>query len=189
MIGSIKFAHTRQARAGGMRSKYATFDLEDMSGAVRCILWPEPFSECGHLLEPDRILAAKGTVDRRPGSEEVNLIVHELIPIADLAARLSRGVVVQVNENRHGERALEQLREILRGYPGDKALKLELVLLDGWRVELSCDSHRILLDPELRRRIDELLGPGHFRLIMEPRPTTAPRARSNGRLEFASRAV
>ena len=58
------------------------FDLEDLQGAVRCILWPEQYAQFGHLVEADATLVVRGAVDRRPGSEESNLIVNELIPFA-----------------------------------------------------------------------------------------------------------
>ena len=39
MLSSIKLAHVRKARAGSNATKYANFDLEDLSGAVRCMSW------------------------------------------------------------------------------------------------------------------------------------------------------
>ena len=42
MLSAIKFAHTKNPRPGSP-SKYAMFDLEDMEGMMRCILWPEQF--------------------------------------------------------------------------------------------------------------------------------------------------
>ncbi len=39
-----------------------------------------------------------------------------------------------VQEDKHGERALQQLREIVRGYPGRKRLRLRLDLASGAQV-------------------------------------------------------
>ena len=186
MVAAVKFAHTKNPRAGSTHTKYAMFDLEDMSATVRCILWPEAFVTFGELVVADRILAVQGAVDRRPGSEEVNLIANKLIPVNDLSTRYSRGVVVRVLEDVHGTRGLEQLREIVRGYPGDKRLTLLLYLADGWRVRLDCDDQGVELGPELRRRVDDLLGPGNFRLVSEPHSARpAPQGRGNGRPQFA----
>ncbi len=165
MIASIKFSHTKTPRAGSMHTKYAMFDLEDMSGIVRCILWPEPFAAFGHWVQGERIVAAAGTVDRRPGSEDVNLIVHELIPVDALDGRYSSAIMMRIREDTHGVRSLEQLREILQGYPGDKEVRLLLCLADGHRVQLRCPEQRVALVPELRQRVDNLLGPGNFRLL------------------------
>ena len=56
------------------------FDLEDMSGILRTICWPEQFERFGEQLRPEAVLVVRGTLDKRPGSEEANLIVNELIP-------------------------------------------------------------------------------------------------------------
>ena len=136
-----------------------------MSGIVRCILWPEPFAAFGHLVQADRILVAAGTVDRRPGTDEVNLIVQELIPTDELDRRYSHAIMMRVREDIHGLQGLERLREILQGYPGDKEVRLLLCLADGHRVQLRCPDQRVALVPELRQRVDNLLGPGNFRLL------------------------
>jgi DNA polymerase-3 subunit alpha len=142
-------------------------------------MWPEQFAEFGHLVKADAILALRASVDRRPGGDEINLIVQELIPLEELSARFTSGVVIRVREDMHGIDALNKLREIVRGYPGTKPLRLRLELADGGCVSIDCPKSGVTIDPELRRRVDELLGSGNFRLLSAPR-TTAPHA-TNGR--------
>ena len=45
MLAAIKFSHTKNPRPGSTHTKYAMWDLEDLEGIVRCILWPEQFAE------------------------------------------------------------------------------------------------------------------------------------------------
>jgi DNA polymerase-3 subunit alpha len=163
------------------------WDLEDWDGIVRCILWPEPFAEFGHFVQPDAILAMRALVDRRPGSEEINLIVQELIPLAELSTRFTSGVLIRVREDAHGEAVLPTLREILRGYPGPKPVKLHLVLADGGNVLLDCSKSGVTLDPELRRRVDDLLGPGNFKLTGNGAKQSSPPAPTNGRRRAMAR--
>jgi DNA polymerase-3 subunit alpha len=170
MLAAIKFSHTKNPRPGSSHTKYAMWDLEDMDGITRCIMWPEQFAEHGSMVQADAILAVRGKIDRRPGAEEVNVIVDELIPLADLAERYSSGVVIRVRESEHGQRGLEQLREILRGYPGSKKLKLRLDLASGAQVWLDSNWQGLDLNPELRRRVEDLLGPGSV-AIQAARPT------------------
>ncbi len=171
MLSAIKFSQTKAARAGATNTKYAMFDLEDMHGGVRCILWPEQFAQFGQLVESDATLVVRGTVDRRPGSDESNVIVNELIPLADLAGRFTRGIVVRVSEQQHAERGLEELHEILRGYPGSCELQLVVCLADGSRVHMKSDRMRVELNAQMRERVDALLGPGNVRLIAAPPPS------------------
>jgi DNA polymerase III subunit alpha len=180
MLAAIKFSHTKNPRPGSTNTKYAMWDLEDLDGIMRCIMWPEQFAEFGQHVVADAIVAIKGAVDRRPGAEEVNLIVNELIPLADLPARFTSGISVRVREEDHGIEALEKLREIVRGYPGPKPLKIHLSLTDGGGITLDCPKYNVAIDAELRRRIEDLLGPANFKFIPGGQ-RTAPPPPQNGR--------
>ncbi|MFM7070182.1 MAG: DNA polymerase III subunit alpha [Planctomycetota bacterium] len=173
MLSSIKITNTKNSRPGAP-TRYAMFDLEDTAGAIRCILWPDDFVNFGQLVQPDAILVARGVLDRR-GGDEANLIVNELIPISELSARYTTGMVVRVDETRHGPEMLSKIREVVRGYPGQRDLELLLQLRDGCRVRLKANSVRLDITQELQRRLDELLGPGNVRRITSP-----PKPSSNG---------
>jgi DNA polymerase-3 subunit alpha len=167
MISAIKVSHVRKLKPGSTATKFANFDLEDMHGTIRCIVWPEEFLKFGELVKPDAIVLVRGAVDRR-GGDEANLVVNELIPIEQLDARYTSGVVIRIDQHTHGEGILPKVREVVRCYPGNRTLELVLSLDDGSRVHLK--SHRLQLEinPELRQRIDDLLGPGHYQLIVSP---------------------
>ncbi|MEM8947254.1 MAG: DNA polymerase III subunit alpha [Planctomycetota bacterium] len=181
MLAAIKFSHTKNPRPGQVHTKYAMWDLEDLDGIMRCILWPEQFAEYGHLVEPEAILCVIGKVDRRPGAEEVNLIVDKLLPLADMPKQFSRGMIIRVDEAKHGEQGLKQLREIVRGYPGSKRLRLRLDLRDGGQAWIDSSGKGIELNQELNNRIDQLLGPGNRMLEKAaPKPPDRPSG-GNGR--------
>jgi DNA polymerase-3 subunit alpha len=80
-----------------------------------------------------------------------------------------------------------QLHEILRGYPGNCELELTLSLADGSSVPCKCGGMRIAVSAEMRARVDQLLGPGNFRLLTAS-PTAA--GRGNGRASaYSSRSA
>jgi DNA polymerase-3 subunit alpha len=181
MLSAVTFKHSKNARPGAP-TKYAMWDLEDMSGIMRCILWADDYARFTDLVEADRVLAARGVIDKRPGSEEANLIVNELIPLTALQSRYTKGAIVRIDERVHGEAALERLREIVRGYPGKCEFQVVLALADGSRVICECDGVRIAPDAEMRARIEELLGPGNFRwLAASPHLKSAANGQGNGR--------
>jgi DNA polymerase-3 subunit alpha len=141
------------------------FDLEDTAGMIRCIVWPDTFAQFGELVQADAISVVRGAVDKRPGSEEANLIINEIIPLEALASRYTRGIRIRVFEETHGPKKLEMLHEILRGYPGEGQLELVLCLADGKRVACTCDNFRVAINPQMQNRVEELLGPDNLRLI------------------------
>jgi len=178
MLASIKFSHTKNPKPG-KPSRYAMFDLEDKAGIMRTIIWPEQFERFGEYIQPDAILVVRGSIDKRPGSEDANLIVNEVIPLDDLEKRYTRGVRVRVSEEKHGLKRLDQLHEILRGYPGSCDVQLSLWLADGKRVHCKCDDFRVEINAEMLTRVDQLLGTGNFRLVTAM-PSAAPSG-GNGR--------
>ena len=166
MISSITLAHTKNGRPGSP-TKYANFDMEDIEGTVRCIMWPDSFQRFEPLLEPDSILLVRGSVDRRGGGDEVNLIVDELISLDQLDDRCTKGMVIRVDELKHGDRILPQIYEILRAYPGNQEVRLLLDLADGHRVAMKADRLQIQVNTELKQRMDDLLGHHNYQMITQ----------------------
>jgi DNA polymerase III subunit alpha len=164
MISALKLSHTKNPKPGAP-SRYAMFDLEDAAGIMRSIVWPEQYAQYEPQVQADAIVALRGVIDKRPGSEEANLIVNEVIPLAELPSRCTRGVMIRVQEDDGGPKKLEQVREILRGYPGRCELQLILCLSDGNRVSCRCDGIKVAVNSEMRSRLDQLLGPGNVRLL------------------------
>jgi DNA polymerase-3 subunit alpha len=179
MISAIKTAHVRKPKPGAVATKYANFDLEDMHGAVRCIAWPEEFLKFGELVKPDAIVLVRGSVDRR-GGDEANLIVNELIPMDQLDSRYTSGVIIRVDQRQHGPDILPKVREVVRGYPGDRNLELILDLDDGARLHLRSHGTHLEVTEELRRRVEDLLGPGSYQLIVSPPKPAASNGNGNG---------
>ena len=179
MLSAIKYSHTKNPKPGSP-SRYAMFDLEDAAGMMRTIVWPDQFVNYEELIKPDAIVVIRGVIDKRPGSEEANLIANEITPLENLAARYTRGVRIRVSEEVHGPHTLEQLHEILRGYPGNCELELTLCLSDGSRAACKCDNTRLSVTAEMQARVDQLLGPGNFRLLTSS-PVAANGGRGNGR--------
>ncbi|GAB6164706.1 DNA polymerase III subunit alpha [Thermostilla marina] len=177
MISAINVKHVRKPREDGL-TKFGMFDLEDTTGIVRCIMWPPVYAQFGHLLQDDAVLVALGTVEKRGTGDEAVLIVKELIPLQDLPARFTRGIAVRIREGVHSTETVDRLYEILRGYEGTCELQLAILLADGHVITMTCDEFKVSISPEMRRRVEELLGPGSVRMLAM---SVGGNGRSNGR--------
>ena len=178
LMSSVKFAHTKNPKPGNP-SKYVNFDLEDLQGSVRCIMWPRQFVEFGHLVQPDEIVMIRGRVDRR-GGEDCNIIVNEMIPLEEIDEHYTTGMIVRLDEQEHGMEMIAQLREVTRAYPGTATLQCMVQLRDGTKITMKSQKQRIEINQELRSRLDELLGAGNIKLI-----TQAPKVQNNDRRAYA----
>jgi DNA polymerase-3 subunit alpha len=164
VISSIKLAHTKNPKPG-QSSKYANFDLEDMEGIVRAIAWPNTYERVGELVVPDAIVLVRGKVDKR-GEEEINLIVDEIIPIQEADEKFTTGIHILFNQSLHSEEMIPKIREILRGYPGGRDVIIAVRLDNGETVHLKSSKIQVAISPELRERLDDLLGTNSHRLVM-----------------------
>jgi DNA polymerase-3 subunit alpha len=180
MLGTVKHAQTKNPRPGATHTHYAMFDLEDLSGSVRTIIWPEQFAQYGHLIQKEAILVFRAAVDRRPGSDEINLIVNEVVALEDLAGQQTRCAIVRLSEPRHTIGQVEELHKALAAFPGKCELQLQIQLADGSKVLLRCDAVRVEPSDALVARVDELLGPGQLRLLTAPRQPARQNGQRNG---------
>ena len=178
MISSVKFSHVKRARDANSPTKYVMFDLEDVDGGIRCILWPTEFAEQGQLVQPDAIVLAQGRIDKR--MDEANLIVDKIIPIDQVDQDLTTGIKILVDQLQHGEDGLKKAYEIVRGYPGNRKLEIELMLENGILVKLQ-SGKKIEINDQLCSRLRELLGNSSLEMMVDQKALSAKaQPRPNG---------
>ena len=156
MIASVKQSHVKNPRDPNSPTKYAMFDLEDVEGAIRSILWPTDYVNFGQYVLPDAVVVAQGRLDYR-GGDEANLIIDKLVPIDALSSNMSYGIKIMIDQNVHPDDALKTAYEIIRAYPGPKQLEIDLILKDGMRVQLK-SNRGIEINDQIQTRLGDLLG-------------------------------
>jgi DNA polymerase-3 subunit alpha len=163
LVAALKLSNVKQPRPGSTHTRYGMFDLEDMDGLVRTICWPEDYARLGEFIQPDAVVVVSGSIDRRAGSEETNLIVNELVPVAEIWAKPVRSVTVKVTEPEHDTATLDRLAEIVRRHPGQTPLRLVLDLADGRRVLMEADRDKVAWSQQFLAELTDLLGTGAVR--------------------------
>ncbi|NBT12953.1 MAG: DNA polymerase III subunit alpha [Planctomycetia bacterium] len=163
LVAALKLSNVKQPRQGSTHTRYGMFDLEDMEGLVRTICWPEDFARLGEAIIADAVVVVSGSIDRRAGSDETNLIVNDLVPIGDVWSKPVRSVTVKLVEPRHGADTLDRLAAVLRRHPGQTPVRLVIELADGRRVLLEADRDKVGWSPGLFAELGELLGVGCVR--------------------------
>jgi DNA polymerase-3 subunit alpha len=170
MIASLRLAHTKNQKSPSDPTKYAMFDLEDVDGAIRTIAWPSTFANVGEFVKPDAVVVVQGKLDYR--GDEPNLIVDKLIPIDELGSTMTTGLKISIDQAKHGHEGLKTAYEIIRGYPGPRQLKVELVLENKMRVQL--DSQKtIAVSEEVCGRLRELLGTSGVEMLVDQKSLSA----------------
>jgi DNA polymerase-3 subunit alpha len=106
------------------------------------------------------------------GGDDANLIVDKVIPIEQLDQNLTHGVKIMIDQTVHGEDGLKNAYEIIRGYPGSRELKIEIILEDGMRVEMA-SNRTIDITEELDRRLSDLLGKTCVEMLIDRKSLSA----------------
>jgi len=163
LVGALKLSNVKQPRPGSTHTRYGMFDLEDMDGLVRTICWPEDYARLGDFLQPDAVVVVAGSIDRRAGSEETNLIVNDVVPIADLWGKPARSVTLKLIETQHDTATLDRLAAVVRRHPGVVPLRLVLELADGRRVLMEADRDKVAWTQAFHREVVDLLGADSLR--------------------------
>ena len=173
-------SHVKKARREGEPTKYVNFDLEDTHGSVRCIMWPTEYERFGESIQPDAILIVRALVDRRGGGDEVNLIVQEVIQMADIERKCARHVRVRLDEGDEVRSQLKQLHSIATRFPGDCELQIDLQLQAGPRVCLKSQSLRVDSGPGFRDCVADLLSPASVDVAVAPLKGEAAKPQRRG---------
>ncbi|MEW4488065.1 DNA polymerase III subunit alpha [Thalassoglobus sp. JC818] len=115
MISSIKKAQTKNPSRNG-HSKYVNFDLEDSTGVVRCILWPDDFAAIGEKVVQEQIVVVKGRIDLR--GREPNVIVNKLYTLDEAEKEFTQQIAVRFQRGLHTVDDMQRVKDLLGRFPG-----------------------------------------------------------------------
>jgi DNA polymerase-3 subunit alpha len=138
----------------------AVVKLEDLTGSIEAVLFPQAFEQFGGLLDEDAVLIVTGKADVR--NDELQLLVDEVRQVEDMAqdspaAPSGDTVLMRVTETGIGNvDRLYQLAQLLREFPGDD--ELVLVVEIGQRERAFRLGLRVDWSAHLEAAVTELLG-------------------------------
>jgi DNA polymerase III subunit alpha len=119
----------------------AVFVLEDLDSSIEVTLFPRTLTEQGHKLEDDIIVTVKGRLDRRDESR-FGLIGQTITVLSGLADGPAPPLRLRLPSTSLDEIKIHRLKRILRDYPGDSVVHLDigqgkvLRLSDDFRVDI-----------------------------------------------------
>lgn len=154
VVTALKLKNTKKG------DRYATFSLEDHSGTIEAIVWPDTYRQIeAQLLSPDPIVAL-GKIDKN--EERCVLIVEKLDSLIDIRNRSVTQAVIALGEHDDLEGSLPALFQVLRKYPGNCPVRAR-VKLDGAEVSVvlrDAANGPILIAPSepLCEEVEQLFG-------------------------------
>jgi DNA polymerase-3 subunit alpha len=135
--------------------------LEDMSGSIELLVFPEAYARAGKHLADGAIVWVKGQVSTRDEGER-KLLAEDVRPFEEARLR-SLGFYVALPNAAVPEGVRAELDRLFTARTGPLPVYVEMTEPDGTTVVLRSGRYRVAFDEGLRDACDALLGPGRAR--------------------------
>ena len=164
VVSALKLRNTKKG------DRYGTFNLEDKTGFLEIIAWPDVYKKCGELLAADDPILVKGRLEA--GEERIQIIANEITPLAQAAAkgrvngngfgddrREAEKLHLHARESEFSADELVQLRDMLLEFPGTCTVFLHLYAASRSETVIELPSQvRVAATPELEASVERHFG-------------------------------
>ncbi|MSR44893.1 MAG: DNA polymerase III subunit alpha [Phycisphaerales bacterium] len=170
LITRVRQIITQRGAHANQRMAIAT--LADRFGSFDAVLFAETFAECGEFMQDGKVVALVGSVDR--SRTEPGVIVDRVFAIEDATANLASRIEVRLTDPALGEPPTEPLAGTIRMLAGalrqaaGSVLSLKgrpvevavLIEVDEGCATLIPRGVRVVAEPGILRKLNEIVGPG-----------------------------
>jgi DNA polymerase-3 subunit alpha len=151
IVTGIKLLNTRK----GDRMAFVT--LEDLSGFVEMVVFPETYTQAAELLNSEEALLVKGAVD--VGEDACKILVNEVLALKDVQSRMTKLVHFRLTTPGLDDRQLRSLKEIMTRYRGECEALIHLVVPNRSETVISLqDGLRLQASDEMMDDVEKLFG-------------------------------
>jgi DNA polymerase-3 subunit alpha len=102
----------------------AVFMLEDQTGSVEVVVYPEPYKQFASLIENDRMVVVSGRVE--VDEERAKIRAAEVKDLKSVTERFVKEVCVTMQAPPHGHDTFRALADVFLKHRGDKRVQFEL---------------------------------------------------------------
>ncbi len=160
MLTDIRILNTKKARNGNTR--YLRCKLEDMTGSVVCVMWPDDFSRYKDEVAEDRVCFVRGNVERT--RDEPGLILTRIMTVEQAQRELTKGLVLSFSMEAHGPEHIDAVARVLQRATGSCPVYLTVMDHAGKRAMLKTnESYRVNPATVTTSELETILGPGRVK--------------------------
>lgn len=142
--------------------------LEDLTGQVEVIVFPELFKQSEELLEGEEPLIMDGevTVDEKGENKVHKIIANKIGPLAGARLENAEEVCLALSALRMGPGSLSNLKGLVRRFSGEIPLTLKVVVPGQGHVVLATE-HGVNLCTEFIDQVRQTLGERSLTLVLK----------------------
>jgi DNA polymerase-3 subunit alpha len=163
VVSTLKLRNTKKGE------RYGNFNLEDKTGFIEVIAWPDTYKKCAELLGADDPIFVKGRLEA--GEDRIQVIANEIFPLAEAIKNHKNGLIngkmnvngekvhLYMRESEMSANELVRLRDTLLDHPGRSVVFIHMLGKgqDETIIELP-DQVRIAPGPALETTVEQLFG-------------------------------
>jgi DNA polymerase-3 subunit alpha len=161
MIVELAIRTANKGRNAGR--KYATFRIEDFTGAVRCILWSDEYARYQDLVTADAVHLFEGVLNWMEGRAEPDFQVKKILTIDEARAEFTKSMLLKVPyaDDDGSLRKLDAVSLVLKRYRGTCPVYLSVRDPNGKQVQLKLNEEFRVNPSALKvEELEMLLGQG-----------------------------
>jgi DNA polymerase-3 subunit alpha len=157
IVNTLKYLKTKKG------DRMAVIQLEDLTGSIEAVIFPEPFQRCQNLLKTDAPLLVKGVLDVEDSGNR-KVLVDEIQKLEGLRERLAKSVTIYVRLRGLDDTVASRLQTVLGGHPGEASVIFQLEHPKQYLVTLK-PSHfvKVTADVQFIKEVESICGAGAVR--------------------------
>jgi DNA polymerase-3 subunit alpha len=158
LIGNLRVAKSKRGEL------WAQGSLEDMSGKVELLIFPESFRKLGDKVKLEVPVLIRGGVRIEEGAN-AKLTVNEIIPLDDAKVPLPKALRIRIPLESSTEDTVSALHALFDERKGEAKVLFDLERQGDFMVVMEAEGYNVMPDRSFIGRVEELCGRGSVRVI------------------------
>ena len=143
---------------------YAQATLEDMSGSIDMIVFPEAYKRIGDKVKLEVPVLVRAGVRIEEGANP-KITAAEIMPLEDAKVPLPRALRIRLPLETAGESTVDDLHALFQERKGDARVLFDVERAGDFMVVMEAQGYNVLPDRNFIARVEQLCGHGSVRVI------------------------
>jgi DNA polymerase-3 subunit alpha len=143
---------------------YAQTNLEDMSGSIDMIVFPEAYKRIGEKVKLEVPVLVKAGVRIEEGANP-KITAAEIMPLEDAKVPLPRAIRVRIPLESSGETTIDSLHSLFLERKGEAKVLFDVERQGDFMVVMEAEGYNVIPDRNFIARVEQLCGRGSVRII------------------------
>jgi DNA polymerase-3 subunit alpha len=143
---------------------YAQATLEDMSGSIDMIVFPEAYKRLGDKVKLEVPVLVRAGVRIEEGANP-KITAAEIMPLEEAKVPLPRAIRIRVPLETAGEATVDDLHSLFKERKGEARVLFDVERAGDFMVVMEAEGYNVLPDRNFIARVEQLCGRGSVRVI------------------------